>query len=305
MEIEKYVPKKPERELYKTNRIFALFLLVMGVVFIAIPSTVADGLPYFLFSVMLINTGVMVYQTIKAKGRAERVVYIVNGVISVTICVLFIVFRERSRDVVAILMAIHTGREIVDCILEIVRHKKEKRKVVLKSLTIFIHLILLAELFIELGASVPTHVVIYGMMFVTQGATGIYTNVKKELGGSTLREVISRSYTAEILSGLLIVVTGASILLPVLEPSIHTFGDGLWYSFMLVTTIGFGDMTAVTPAGRLISVVVGIYGIVVVALVTSILVNLYNEKKAKDSRADEVKKKDEEDNSSDKEGGKI
>jgi hypothetical protein len=48
-----------------------------------------------------------------------------------------------------------------------------------------------------------------------------------------------------------------------------------------VTTIGFGDLTAVTPAGRLISVAVGIYGIVAVALITSILVNIYNDSKDK------------------------
>ena len=89
---------------------------------------------------------------------------------------------------------------------------------------------------------------------------------------------------AEILAGLMIAVVGASILLPAFEPGITTFGDGLWYSFMLVTTIGFGDMTAVTPAGRLISVAVGIYGIVAMALITSILVSVYNESKEKDAQ---------------------
>ena len=79
----------------------------------------------------------------------------------------------------------------------------------------------------------------------------------------------------------MIVVVGASILLPVCEPSIKNFADGLWYSFMLVTTIGLGDFYAVTHVGRLISVVVSVCGIVVVALITSVLVNLYNENKAK------------------------
>ena len=293
---------KPEKALYKTNRIFALFLLVMGVIFIAIPRTVAGGLPYLLFAVILFNSVVMIFKSIKAQSRGEKIFYIVIGVISVSICVLFIVFRERKQDIVAILMAVHTFTEIGDCVYDIICHKKEKRKVVLKSLTLGVYTILLAELFIELGASVPTHVVIYGMMFVSQGASGIYANVKKEFNGSSLREVIARSYTAEILFGLLIVVTGAAILLPAIEPSIKTFGDGLWYSFMLVTTIGFGDMTAVTPAGRLISVIVGIYGIVVVALVTSILVNLYNEKKEKDRRADEGNKSDKTKNSSNQQG---
>ena len=56
-----------------------------------------------------------------------------------------------------------------------------------------------------------------------------------------------------------------------------TFGDGLWYSFATVTTIGFGDITATSNIGRVLTVFLGIYGIIVVAVITSIIVNFYNE----------------------------
>ena len=45
----------------------------------------------------------------------------------------------------------------------------------------------------------------------------------------------------------------------------------------MVTTIGFGDFAAVTPLGRILTVILGMYGIVVVAVITSIIVNFYNE----------------------------
>ena len=45
----------------------------------------------------------------------------------------------------------------------------------------------------------------------------------------------------------------------------------------MVTTIGFGDVTVSSFLGRLISVVLGVYGIIVVALITSIIVNFYGE----------------------------
>ena len=47
----------------------------------------------------------------------------------------------------------------------------------------------------------------------------------------------------------------------------------------MVTTIGFGDYAATAVATRVLSVILGIYGIIVVALITSIIVNFYTEVK--------------------------
>ena len=67
------------------------------------------------------------------------------------------------------------------------------------------------------------------------------------------------------------------ILMMIGEPQITNFGDGLWYCFAVVTTIGFGDIAAQTLIGRIVTVVLGLYGLIVVALITSIIVNFYNE----------------------------
>ena len=96
---------------------------------------------------------------------------------------------------------------------------------------------------------------------------------------STLRKIIKKTYAVEILFGIILMIVSVSVILPHFEKQIKSFSDALWYCFAIVTTIGFGDMSATTPIGRFLSVVLGIHGIIVVSLITSIIVNFYSETK--------------------------
>ena len=93
----------------------------------------------------------------------------------------------------------------------------------------------------------------------------------------TLRKIFHKTYAAEIMFGIVVLIIAISLVLPLVEEGITSFTDGLWYCFAIVTTIGFGDFAAVTPIGRILSVILGLYGVIVVALITSIIVNFYNE----------------------------
>ncbi len=84
---------------------------------------------------------------------------------------------------------------------------------------------------------------------------------------------------------LIILIILCSVYFTVVEPNITSYVDSLWYSFSVITTIGFGDVSVVTTFGRILSVVLGICGIVVVALVTSFIVNFYNEMNKKRDEA--------------------
>ena len=91
-----------------------------------------------------------------------------------------------------------------------------------------------------------------------------------------LFKIIVSTFSLEVLFGLLTMIVCFSIILTSIEPNIETFPDALWYCFAVVTTIGFGDIVAVTPAGRILSVMLGLYGLIVVAVITSVIVNFYN-----------------------------
>ena len=263
------------------ERIYALLLIAIGTCFIVIPNTITNILPIMLLIVLILHIGFLVYKSLSADNRIVKIASYVIIAISIVIGVLLLVFGKNHLSMISILMTIHIFLQIAESIYRIIRNKKEKRKVLVEIFKIVIFSTLIAGLLIEPYSNVQTHVIIYGTLFMIQGIVNILSSFKIDENGTKISHVLAKSHTVEILSGLFIVIVIASILLPLCEPSIKNFGDGLWYSFMLITTIGFGDMTAVTPAGRLISVVVGIYGIIVIALVTSILVNLYNEHRDK------------------------
>ena len=68
-----------------------------------------------------------------------------------------------------------------------------------------------------------------------------------------------------------------SYLFKLIEPNINTYFDGIWYSFSLITSVGFGDIFAVTFLGRILSIILGIYALILIALIPGILVSYYVE----------------------------
>ena len=96
-----------------------------------------------------------------------------------------------------------------------------------------------------------------------------------------LRNIVQQTYAAEIIFGLLLLIASFSFVLRYTDRAAFggEYTNALWYCFAVVTTIGFGDMTAASPIGRVLTVILGVYGIIVVALITSIIVNFYGEMK--------------------------
>lgn len=89
--------------------------------------------------------------------------------------------------------------------------------------------------------------------------------------------ILKRTGTLKIFIGYLLFLCGAAALLTVLEPNIKSFGDGLWYCFVAATTIGFGDICVATRIGRVITVIVAAYGILITAMVPGVVVSYYME----------------------------
>lgn len=102
----------------------------------------------------------------------------------------------------------------------------------------------------------------------------------------TLLKIMRKTYALEVLYGLVVLIFSFSFVFYVFEPNMNSYGDALWYSFAIITTIGFGDFTTTSLFTRILSVILGIYGIIVVACITSVIVNFYNEVKNDDDKTE-------------------
>ena len=173
-------------------------------------------------------------------------------------------------DVRQVIALIFWGVVLAGRILSIVRNHKW-RNLILNILMIILILVYWYASFV--ACDLMTAI----LVIVAQALISIFGVVFQRVKLDVLRKIIRKTYASEIILGLLLLICAVAYVLKFIEPNIPTFEDGLWYGFAIVTTIGFGDFTAVTMLGRVLSVVLGIYGIVVVALITSIIVNFYGE----------------------------
>ena len=72
------------------------------------------------------------------------------------------------------------------------------------------------------------------------------------------------------------------------ESKIHTLGDALWWATTTVTTVGYGDLSPVTPMGKLVAVALMIGGIALVGSVTATLASWIVQRVAMEDAAEEV-----------------
>lgn len=135
-------------------------------------------------------------------------------------------------------------------------------------------------------------VISYSLIAIICCIKNVLLPFEKKLKLDVFTRVLRKSMVYEILLSLLIIVILSSVYFLLVEEKITSFVDALWYSFSVITTIGFGDIYVTTTFGRILSVILGIAGIVVVALFTSIIVNIYNEASGKreDKKLNKIEK---------------
>lgn len=64
-----------------------------------------------------------------------------------------------------------------------------------------------------------------------------------------------------------LILSGAGFYL--IEPTVHSFSEGIWLAFVSGATVGYGDIVPTTPLSRAFAVVVIVIGVSILSLVTA------------------------------------
>lgn len=281
-----------------------LVVAVLAFALLAINSIISDGVIakfylFLMFVFLAITKGLLsfFFAAVYKNNRIAMIKNIVFGVVFLTLAILILILYGLNIFFYRLLSSVYLSAIVANRICMIFEKKTVGAtiyNIILAFLAFMLGLVILATGGAEFA--LPSMVLLLFIIIVVCFVEVLaFAFSKIQLKG--LLKIIRKTYVLEILYGLALLIISFSFYFMVMEDSISTFGDGLWYSFSVVTTIGFGDYIVKSTISRILTVILGIYGIIVVASITSVIVNFYNEVKTKDKDDDkqEINEENQED----------
>jgi voltage-gated potassium channel len=86
---------------------------------------------------------------------------------------------------------------------------------------------------------------------------------------NTLRRFLMRNRFGTTLGIALMVVVLSGILVTRIEPAMGSISDGIWWAWVTVFTVGYGDIAPQTPTGRLFGGLLILFGVGLISLLTA------------------------------------
>mgnify|MGYP006433628443 CR=1 FL=1 len=77
------------------------------------------------------------------------------------------------------------------------------------------------------------------------------------------------------LVSLVIIVLLAGVLMAGIDPGIHNIGEGIWWAWVTMSTVGFGDYVPVSVVGRIVASIVILFGLLFFAVLTANFSSLF------------------------------
>lgn len=273
----------------------SLILVFSALTIIDVTNSSYENAPKYLVWIFILSGLMSIVMFLKSRTKINLIKTIALLVLNVVLGIV-VLFAKSNPFLFSLTTSLYCVNIIVGCVFNLIQNHKV-RSIIFNALIITFAIAMGIGIFVSPMENVDQiqNIILVECIFIAvvsfiEAASIAFSQLKFNV----LFKVVVNTFSLEILFGLLTMIVCFSMIFMKIEPNINTFPEALWYCFAVVTTIGFGDIVAVTPIGRVLSVILGIYGLVVVAVITSIVVNFYNETAGKKDKK-ELKEISEED----------
>jgi voltage-gated potassium channel len=115
-----------------------------------------------------------------------------------------------------------------------------------------------------------------------------------------VQSMFRRGHLARFLTAAAVLVLNSAVIVYLIErhapgANIHTLGDAVWWSFVTVTTVGYGDFYPVTTGGRITACFIMGTGLLTLAVVTAQVASSFvaqGSSRARSAREDEAARRE-------------
>ena len=102
-------------------------------------------------------------------------------------------------------------------------------------------------------------------------------------------KIFKKSQLAQLIVIIVAAVASTSLLVLLSEHAANprefqSFGDALWWSIVTISTVGYGDKVPITFAGRVVSTITIISGLILISLFTATVSSVFVARKIKESQ---------------------
>ena len=272
--------------------VLASVLVIVGFIVTLKIEILQDYIMWVMIVFFLIKVGLVV---IKYFAYESSLLYtIIHGSLHGIIIILMIIFNADPSKM-AYVVGASCVADVVANIAKAIIYRKSNRTESFFGMENIICVLFIFLMFSGQESDIATNVIL-GCLVLYKGLANLVSNmyVKKVISITDLGKALNRVHGLDIFFGLFIILLLTSFILPHVEDSIKDAGDAWWYCFALITTTGFGDLTVTTTTGRILSVIIGFYGIIIVSLLTSsivIYISDINKREEREKRSEEEAKK--------------
>jgi voltage-gated potassium channel len=102
-------------------------------------------------------------------------------------------------------------------------------------------------------------------------------------------KILRKNQLAQLIIVIIVAVASTSLFVLLSEHTANgrqfqTFGDAIWWSIVTISTVGYGDKVPITTAGRIVSTITIISGLILISLFTATISSVFVARKIKESQ---------------------